>query len=1069
MSSPNDVNVGVKFTANTQQIRQMFSQMQRLDTRVKSLSKSLTKLGNDFKRLGSRFDTTNSKVSKLNKSFTSQEGKQERVKAAVQKLSKSMKGYNKTTDDMKKSTDKGNKSLGFTGLAFGFIAGIAGFAASRIKNEFIQVLEETAAIISEVNRVSLFSDTGIIAGSVNLNGFNNQMERVNKTAQRFGITVQDAATLLKAVEKAAPSNIDTSALGDVISGFKLLENEVDVSQLTSDFATIAANFPELPLDEVADQAFAFSKATKLSFSAGSKSIGFAAQAAKSLNTDLDDLLRTLATVVAAVPGDRGTAGRSIRRFVSGITDPKAIRLLEDLGIEVFDVNDKFVGLERIIEQTAEVYTKLNSQNQRAAAEFIEILGLTENAKTGFLSFANATKETREALAADFDKALGGFGTAVEDQATKGEAVLNRLKNTVTILKLEFAQGLFPALEEVNEVFKEFLADKELLETIRAFGTAIGDVLVFSLKTVVPLIKGFFGIFKENETLIKVVATAFVGLFAALSLVSAGGFILGFYFALIFLHERLSKRMRVLGKDASIITRIYGAMTRAVQRAQLALGNFFRTAGTAIFRGLATGLRGLGRLFLIAGARVGALFGLAFNIISNAFIFVGGFVKSLFARIAALFTGGGAASGSAFGAAYNAAVLAIMRAGAWITSVVNVFITRFAVAGATVGGAFGGAFTAASSVVMRAAAWLESVFAAMRTRFLAGGALSGGIFGGAFTGAASAIMRAGAWITAALGGTKFNLLLAERGAAAGTIFGTAMAGAIGVALAAAAVTILDLLEERLFGTSTFKRIQEKLGVKPEDQKSAGDIFGIPQTTPPFFDPLKRQTFDAEGNLVKEKSSGFTGLLDDLLRGLNDIGELFGIPPGFKEEMPPVLNEAKTQFEDINTNVQKLNPKLVDYTTATENVTGASGLLNDNVLKQIIEVIKNINILSAMTTSIAQVNLMFARLVAEGNRAAGKLASLRVSSSGKFSITDPGISASDRSNIDRAARDLTSTRAAQTSIAVPTLGQLKEQNNTITINPEIIIQNAQGLDARQLVSLISEEFAKTLQKNIANISA
>ena len=136
-------------------------------------------------------------------------------------------------------------------------------------------------------------------------------------------------------------------------------------------------------------------------------------------------------------------------------------------------------------------------------------------------------------------------------------------------------------------------------------------------------------------------------------------------------------------------------------------------------------------------------------------------------------------------------------------------------------------------------------------------------------------------------------------------------------------------------------------------------------------------------------------------------------------------------------------------------------------QIVEIIKNTNITSALTTMIAEVILVFTRLAAEGNRAAGKLASLRVSTRGKFSITDPGISASDQAAIDAASKNLASTKANQTNIAIPTAPDIGTQNNNIVINPSIVINNAEGLDTEQLVELINIEFAKTLQKNISQI--
>ena len=270
MSAPSDVNVRVRFTANTAQIKQMFAQMRKLTGTVKVLGKNVTKLGNDMKKLGSRFDTTNSKVKKVNKTFTSLSQKQDRARASVKKLTSSTKGYTGATDKMTKSSKKGNTSLGFTGLAFGFIGGIAGFAASQIRTQFISALEDTATIMSEISRINLFSDVGIANGVVNITELERQSKKVFDLARETGILTSDIATIIKEVEKAAPFSLDTEVFTELVVGMKLLENTLDASTISADIITIQSNFEEMDLTDLVDTVFAFGKANKLTFSASAK-------------------------------------------------------------------------------------------------------------------------------------------------------------------------------------------------------------------------------------------------------------------------------------------------------------------------------------------------------------------------------------------------------------------------------------------------------------------------------------------------------------------------------------------------------------------------------------------------------------------------------------------------------------------------------------------------------------------------------------------------------------------------------------------------------------------------------
>ena len=146
-------------------------------------------------------------------------------------------------------------------------------------------------------------------------------------------------------------------------------------------------------------------------------------------------------------------------------------------------------------------------------------------------------------------------------------------------------------------------------------------------------------------------------------------------------------------------------------------------------------------------------------------------------------------------------------------------------------------------------------------------------------------------------------------------------------------------------------------------------------------------------------------------------------------------------------------------------------------QIIEVTRNINIVSAFTSIVAAANLMFANVIGQGNRAAGKLASLRVSSSGVFSITDPGVSEFDQANIDKAQLNLADTVQNQVKFNIEEIaGQLKEitkpvteENqtsnvNNVVINNSINLQELEGLTADEILDILAEKQTESLQENL-----
>ena len=1247
MSSPNDVNVRVKFTANSTQLKQMFTQMRKLSGIVRTLSKNVTKLGADMRKMGSRFDTATRKIKKLTKGTQKQKVTQDSMKNSLKKLTG---GMNKSTGAMKKmekQTKKAGQSLGFTGLAFGFVGGIAGFAANQIRTQFISVLEDTASIMSEISRINLFSDTGVKDGIISLEGLERQTERVLKVGRDTGIEFQDIAELLKNVEKAAPLNLDVDVFGDIVADMKLLENELDTQTIAADIITIQSNFEELSLAELTDQVFTFGKANKLTFSASAKAVGFAAQGAKLLGSDLEEVNRVLTVVSNRIPGFQGNAGRGLRRLETAFSNDKTVAFLASTGVELVNTEGRFIGLEAAITKTADKFNEFNEENQLKGAQFLRLIGLTENARLTLLAYADASDEAKAAVAEQFlpENVQGSFQLAAEFQKTQPEAILGKLKNQITELKIAFTTELFPALSQINDLLSEAFADKEMISTIKQLGAAIGQGLVVVVSFLVPLLKLVSSIFKGNKPLIDATAAAFLILVGALTAMSIVFPLLGGFFALIFLHEKLIARSISLGAKASFVTKAYVRMFAAISRVASGLVKLFSFVGRNVLAGLTAGFRFISTAFLAAGARAAAFFSAAFNIISNAVIFAGGFVKNLFIRISAAFATAGAAIGLAFGGAYNSTVFAtmraaawiqgiisaltlrfatagavigaafggaftaasalIIRAGAWITGIITALSTRFAVAGAAIGAFFGGAFTAASRLIMIAGAWLSAIFASLRNRFIIGGLAAGGFFGGAFTGASAAIMRASAWITAALAGAG---LYTKAGAVAGARFGAAFRIAVIAALVALPFvfekeiregfrdnitnfgdtpenqahfdkmpTLLESLislftskdEEDVvtpgidprkdtFGTqpSNFPPITNvalSAGLNTEletvtknsigsfedinaaldalviqyglDNVAVGDhilalikttdglseAFDVPEISQESVESLNREfetfataieesrinaqkTFEenfgsgsnfANPDFFAPKEEGFTSTVIGKGEGLDEILLAAGFDPvaiaeagekfrafgeAFTEEVlaaPVSIGENKELLDENSDALEKVTPIVLTNADTVATSTNVMGLLSSNLGLQIIETIKNINIQSAMTTKIAEVNLMFTKLVAEGNRAAGKLSSLRVSTSGKFSITDPGISGSDQAAINAASANLASTRANQTSIAIPTAQQIQNQTNVVTINPTINIENATGLDAEEVVALINAAFEQTLQKNIPTI--
>ncbi len=1038
-----DTSVSIRFNVNASQLKKMFQQLNKISTRIKAVSKDMSKLGRNFKQLDSKVKSASNKSKKFTNALKSQESKQKKTAASLQRLTKNTNKYNKAT----KKTGAGSKTaaggislLGFRMLALG---GMATFAAQQMRDTFIRVLEESVTILGEINRISLFSDVGFLKGEINPEGFGNAFDLTIDKADEFGLLLTELPTLLKEVEKASPSSIAIDPFRDAVLGFKVLENEVSATALAGDLSTVLANFPEEEIEDVSDLLFAFSKESKLSFTAGSKAIAFASQSAKLLNTDLDELLGVMVNIVAAVPGERGNAGRSIRAFIANLVTLESVAKFKARGIPILEKTadgiERFVGLEKILTGfAAEVKEIRDTQGDLAQIAFLEEFGLDRNAFTGLLAFVNATDEAKEEARKVFSDIGGIQSKAVADQIKRPEAAFNRLKNIMTRVKLEFTQGLAPALNELNALFGSLLKDDDFIEVIRTFSAAIGSAFVTIASDVLPVFRFFGNLLKENAGFTRLLGTATVFLVGALTAMGVIFLVAGSVAMLISVYQKLMEKSKLLRVTTTFLGKTFGRLLISMRKAAVGIANAFRGVGQKIVGGITGGLKFLIPKFIAAGARAGLFFGAAFNILANAFIGAGAWLVSLFKSIGAKFIIAGAAIGSSFGAAFTSASRVIMAAGAWLTTLIATIAIRLGLGGAVTGVAFGTGFTVSSGATMRNGAWISRVIASISVRFAAFGAAIGAAFGAVWTAGARVVMVAGAWISTVM--AKIGIASKLGGASAGALFGTAFVVAVAAILA---LGLADIIGEILFKESILRRL------------------GLPSV----LDVAKQTTgVEIPTGVLGGPPGTVAGALDTD-RKFNEFFEslknLFQIPEAFGANMDTFVELQDEQNDLLETS----NPIV-----ATSNVLSAEnnktikkhmiflGVLIDHIRINIVEVIKNVNMISSLTTTVAATQLMFANLIAQGNRAAGKLSSLRVSKEGKFSISDPGVSGADRSFINQAQVALATARNEQVFL---------EQNIQIEINPVITVENANGENASEVADSIANELETTLQKRIASI--
>jgi TP901 family phage tail tape measure protein len=173
----------------------------------------------------------------------------------------------------------------------------------------------------------------------------------------------------------------------------------------------------------------------------SKAGGIAAQ----LDVGLDELLANFATLRDAGQAPE-VAATSLKSLLSTVLSSR--EKLEDLGLTVFDVNDKFVGLTSIFQQLSERGT--------SATELVELFG-----KIGVAS-ATALSEGYADTVAATDRLAAAQGNLQE----KSDAINSSIKGQAELLQ----GSLQTALVELGEVLGQFSgpAIGSLLSLVNAF-------------------------------------------------------------------------------------------------------------------------------------------------------------------------------------------------------------------------------------------------------------------------------------------------------------------------------------------------------------------------------------------------------------------------------------------------------------------------------------------------------------------------------------------------------------------------------------------------------------------------
>ncbi len=802
-------NINIKFKANTSQINKILRQLQVLQTRIKNLSKDMTKFNGALKNIGSRFATVNKKTSGLTKRFQSQGKMIKTTRKAVSRLNSEYRKVNKTTKSGTAASNKMGSSIGLTGFQFGFLGGMALLAGDRLKTFFVDIVRTGVEDLGAMNRAVVQSGInleGFLGGS--LGEFDAVSDRIKNLQDDFGeFTRAEVAQAFEQIGRAVGDEVSVDDIEEITEsllkiaridktgGAGLAKTAVDLKRVMTQFGISAEG-----LDEFLDKMVNTNQQGAIELNQLVSSLGFAGAQAQRFGVDINETLALTGFVFEKSGRKAGAAGRTFGNILDKLastavgTNP----VLKGLGINILDSAGDFNKFSTILEESRVVFARLKAEGKGQIFEsaLLEEFGFDKTAARGFLSLVQATDEELQNLIKGVKKE--GTADLLNEAIGAGADIkLKTFENSIRNLKGEFAVGLIPAIEAFTAAIKEFTNDKEFIAILKEFGVGIGGTLTAALQVAVPIIKVFTNLLKGNAPVVHALATATVVLGAALLGLGTIFLTLGAFFSLVRIHENLIKRSKDTATATNFAARAYARLINVVKGVGGALKSLatklakvgikglktvattitknlipsfqqlFTTIRGAIFAPVINALKGLVAQFAAFGASAGAFFGSAFSTISAAFVSGGVALRNALIRLGVIFFFAGGAAGAIFGSAFTAASSAVMGAGRWIVAALARILFAFGIGGSLAGLGFGLSFTGTSSVAMARPGWIARVIASIGTKLSLGAAAIGAFFGGIFTAVSGGIMAAAGWVKALI--LRLALFLGIGGSGAGVTF------------------------------------------------------------------------------------------------------------------------------------------------------------------------------------------------------------------------------------------------------------------------------------------------------------
>lgn len=487
-----------------------------------------------------------------------------------------------------RSTDKfstlgtvATKALTTTGIA----AGVAGAFALKMAGDF----EQSLNIFQSVSGATA-KQMELVAAKA---------RELGKDASLPGISSKDAADALTELAKAGLNvNESLAASKGVLSLAKAGNLGVADAASTSAKALNAFNLKGEQAVQVADLLAAAANASTASVDDIGLGLAQVGPGAKQMGVSLKDTVAALALFSNA--GIRGQdAGTSLKQMFIQLAAPskKASDLMHQLGLNFFDAQGNFIGLEKASGLLNTKLAKMTTEQRNSAlatifgSDSMRVAAVLADAGAkGFDNMADAVG--RQGAATDlaaaqnkgFNGALDNLKSTLETVATDlGSKILPEVTNALRDLSTGITNMANDAIPILVEAFKVVIA------VVRGTFEGIG-FLIDQFKRGNPIVQGlavFLGVLVAGLVLFNAamaIGAAVTGAFAA-----AVAIVTSPVFLVIAAIAALAAIVFVLIKNWSSVSKFFADLWDGIKKGVVGFVNFMVEAGQNLIGGLVKGI------------------------------------------------------------------------------------------------------------------------------------------------------------------------------------------------------------------------------------------------------------------------------------------------------------------------------------------------------------------------------------------------------------------------------------------------------------------------------------------------